>query len=61
MPEPEFPRIQNWIPAIAKIVGTPDEQTYFVGHSMGNQAIARYLETLPAEVKIGVLCLWVDF
>lgn len=53
MPEPEFPRIQNWIPAIAKIVGTPDEQTYFVGHSMGNQAIARYLETLPAEVKIG--------
>lgn len=53
MPDTENPRIFNWIPAIAKAVGKPDENTYFVGHSMGCQAIARYLETLPAKVKVG--------
>ena len=28
-------------------------QTYFVGHSMGCQTIARYLEGLPANLKVG--------
>jgi uncharacterized protein len=53
MPNPEEPRIGNWEPALAQAVGTPDEQTYFVGHSMGCQTIARYLETLPNGVKVG--------
>ncbi len=53
LPESNLPRINKWIPALAKVVGMPDEQTYFVGHSLGNQAILRYLETLPEHVKIG--------
>lgn len=53
LPEPDFPTIQNWIPAISKVVGTPDEQTYFVGHSLGCIAIVRYLETLPKKTKVG--------
>ncbi len=53
LPEPEEPRISTWIPAIAKAVKNPDEHTYFIGHSMGNQAVARYLESLPTEIKIG--------
>ncbi|MDP3792610.1 MAG: alpha/beta fold hydrolase [bacterium] len=47
------PRIEKWVPAIAEIVKLPDKNTYFVGHSMGCQAVARYLETLPEDVKIG--------
>jgi hypothetical protein len=30
-----------------------DKNTFFVGHSMGCQAIARYLEGLESDVKIG--------
>ena len=53
LPEAGELRINKWVPALAKAIGTADEQTYFVGHSMGCQTIARYLETLPAGVKIG--------
>ena len=53
MPDAGSPRIKKWIPAVAEIVGTADEDTFFVGHSMGCQAIARYLETLPEGIKVG--------
>ncbi len=53
MPEASSPRIKNWVPALAAAVGEADDQTYFVGHSMGCQAIARYLELLPDNLKIG--------
>ena len=36
---------------LSKLVGDPNEQTYFVGHSIGCQAVLRYLDTL--ETKIG--------
>ena len=53
LPDTDNPRIEKWVPALAKVVGEPDQETYFVGHSMGCQTIARYLEGLPAGVKIG--------
>lgn len=53
LPEADKPKIQNWVPKLAEVVGTPDEETYFVGHSMGCQTIARYLETLPENTKVG--------
>ena len=53
MPEAENPKIKNWIPKITEAVGEADENTYFVGHSMGCQAIARYLETLSVGTKVG--------
>lgn len=53
MPEAQKPRIHHWVPAIANAVGIADVQTYFVGHSLGCQAIARYCESLPEGVKVG--------
>ena len=53
LPEPEAPRIQNWVPVLAKAVGEINEQTYFVGHSLGCQTIARYLESLPEGKMAG--------
>lgn len=53
LPEAGSPRIYNWVPRLVEVVGTADEQTYFVGHSMGCQAIARYLETLSRGEKVG--------
>lgn len=53
LPKTDEPRIMNWVPALKEAVGDIDDQTYFVGHSMGCQAIARYLESLPEGVKVG--------
>lgn len=53
LPNPNEPRINNWVPKLKEIIGRPDDQTYFVGHSMGCQTIARYLETLSEDTKVG--------
>ena len=53
LPKPDEPRINNWVLKLKEIVEEPDEQTYFVGHSIGCQTIARYLETLPKNIKVG--------
>ncbi len=53
LPDARRPQIDKWVPALALAVGAPDEQTYFVGHSMGCQTIARYLESLPEGQKVG--------
>lgn len=53
MPDAAEPNIEAWISHISRIVGNADENTFFVGHSIGCQAILRYLENLPAYTKIG--------
>jgi len=54
LPDAGTPRIENWVPKLAETVGeiSPDEEVYFVGHSMGCQTIARYIESLPTEVRV---------
>lgn len=47
MPDTDNPKIEAWTEHLRKIVGECDENTYFVGHSIGCQAIMRYLEKLP--------------
>lgn len=51
MPQPAHPVIQEWIEFIARLVGEPDDSTVLVGHSMGVQAVLRYLETVGATGK----------
>jgi len=53
LPDSENPRIHNWVPALREAVGTPDAHIYLVGHSMGCQTIARYLESLPENLILG--------
>jgi predicted alpha/beta hydrolase family esterase len=53
LPDTEHPHINTWVPALAAAAGTPDANTFFVGHSMGCQTIARYLESLPDSVVVG--------
>ena len=53
MPNPEAPEIKSWISSLEKVVKNPDKETYFVGHSIGCQAILRYLEKLPQDIKFG--------
>lgn len=53
LPDTENPRIDTWIPALTEAVRKPDDQTFFVGHSLGVQAIVRYLLTMPEGVQVG--------
>ena len=53
MPDTEKPTIDAWVNFLAMAVGQPDLNTFFVGHSIGCQAILRYLAGLPAGVKVG--------
>lgn len=46
MPDPEKPTIEKWVNYLRQSVGMHDTETYFVGHSIGCQAILRYLETI---------------
>lgn len=51
MPDSDFPKIEKWISYLDKCVGKIDEETHFIGHGMGCQAIMRYLE--KADGKCG--------
>ncbi len=44
MPNPDVPEIDSWVNALSKTVKRLDQDTYFIGHSVGCQAILRYLE-----------------
>ena len=65
MPEPDNPVIDKWVGKLAEVVGKPDRDTYFVGHSIGGQTILRYLDSYrfgPQEKVGGALFIagWFD-
>lgn len=53
MPDAAEPNIEAWTSHLSHIVGNADENTFFIGHSIGCPAILRYLESLPADAKVG--------
>lgn len=56
MPETENPKIETWVPFLTQQVGQPDTETYLVGHSIGVQAILRYVQTLNQPIG-GILAV----
>lgn len=50
MPDTDVPVIEKWVRKLSEVVGTPDADTYFVGHSIGCQTILRYLETISTPI-----------
>jgi len=53
LPNPDVPRIFNWVPKLAETVNQIDEQTYFIGQSLGCQAIVRHLESFSGKAVAG--------
>lgn len=53
MPDEQHPRIDLWVGFLDGLVIDPDEETFFVGHSIGCQTILRYLQILPENVLVG--------
>ena len=52
MPNTEKPKINEWIGFLKKNIRAINNDTIFIGHSIGCQAVLRFLETLPAEIKV---------
>lgn len=61
MPDTATPTMEKWVPYLAEVVGNPDGQTYFIGHSLGCITILRYLEILEADKKVGGVVLVAGF
>ncbi len=53
MPNTENPKIEEWVKYLETKIKDIDENTYFIGHSIGCQTIMRFLEKLHKDKKIG--------
>lgn len=53
MPDTNRPKMNEWVSFISRAVENPNEETYFIGHSIGCQAIIRYMSGLPEGVVVG--------
>lgn len=62
MPNTENPKIEEWVSELDKQVDVLNENTYFIGHSIGCQTILRYLETKNVDKIGGILFVapWLD-
>jgi predicted alpha/beta hydrolase family esterase len=52
-PHANTPSRDEWLQVLAEVVGAPDEDTYFIGHSLGCFTFLKYIEQLPADTLIG--------
>jgi hypothetical protein len=50
MPSSNKPLIESWVNKLNEVIKTPNENTYLVGHSIGSQAIIRFLERINNKV-----------
>ncbi len=50
---PLHPQLSVWLSEIQQVIGVPDEQTYFIGHSLGCMTVLRYFEQLDTPQQIG--------
>lgn len=62
MPNTDKPKIEEWVSFLDKKVKILDENTYFIGHSIGCQTIMRYLQTKEINKIGGILFVspWLD-
>lgn len=58
MPNSDEPKIDEWVNYLSNIAREVDKNAYFIGHSIGCQAILRYLEKTKKNKKVGgVVCV----
>lgn len=61
LPEPSFPEAGAWLEAVGEAVGTPDEHTHLVAHSLGCVTVLRHLARLPQPWTLGGIVLVAGF
>ena len=62
MPDTANPKMEEWVSTLNEKVDKLDEETYFMGHSIGCQTIMRYLGTKETTKIGGILFVapWLD-
>ncbi len=55
MPNTNVPTIDAWVKHLDENVGYIDQDTYFIAHSIGCQAVLRYLETNKGSLLGGAI------
>lgn len=53
MPSADTPKQAEWLAALEPLLQDIDEDTYFIGHSVGCQAALRTLDRLPEGRRCG--------
>ncbi len=53
MPNTDTPIIEERVEFLKNLVGIPDENTFFIAHSIGAQTVMHFFETLPEDAKVG--------
>ena len=61
MPNPDHPKMTEWVAKLQQEIGEPARNTFLVGHSLGCIAILRYLEILEKGQEIGGAVLVAGF
>lgn len=58
LPDSDHPKMEPWLKTLTEAASEVDEQTVFIGHSVGCQTIFRFLENAPEQTKINkVICV----
>ncbi|MEK6863847.1 MAG: alpha/beta fold hydrolase [Nanoarchaeota archaeon] len=50
MPDTDNPKIESWVSFLKKTIKNPGKDTYLIGHSIGCQAILRYLQGINSKI-----------
>ncbi|MDO8425644.1 MAG: alpha/beta hydrolase [bacterium] len=61
MRSPYLPTRETWVPALRAHIGTPTDETYLVGYSLGCITVLRYLESLGVQHRVGGVVLIAGF
>jgi len=52
MPDADKPKIKPWVKKIEEVVGRVNKEDIFIGHSVGCQAVLRYVEKLYKNERV---------
>ncbi|MCM0619419.1 RBBP9/YdeN family alpha/beta hydrolase [Nocardioides bruguierae] len=61
LPSPDAPDVEAWVAAAGAALGSPDEHTAVVGHSLGCVTALHALDRVPGEWRLGGLVLVAGF
>lgn len=61
MPDPKQPNVDAWLETLSVAVGTVDQHTALVGHSLGTYVLLRYLSSYSMDDRLGKLVLVAGF
>lgn len=61
MPNTDHPVFAEWLQTLQQVIGTPDDELFLIGHSLGCITILQYLQALPAGQSVGGAVLVAGF